>query len=301
MFASQTHPVGTNKMSFKTILVPLSDPDTGRTTLETALLVARRWDTHIDTLHVRPDPRSLVPYTGEGMDGSMIEEIMDATERERARKAEQTRHMFDSFCETNKLVVSDTPTKTGTLTISWREEIGREDEIVSLRGRLHDLIVVGRPMPNAPLPSPITLEAALYDSGRPILAAPPTAPKKCGAHIAIAWEASPEAARTIAVSIQALTEADKVTVLSANISPPLPLTASELVTRLKWHGVDAEIRSFDSALTELGQSFLKEAMESGADLLIKGAYSQSRLRQIVLGGRTRYILNNSEIPVLLAR
>lgn len=287
-------------MSIKTILVPVSSADASRSTLETALDVARRWNSHLEVMHVRADPRGLVPYTGEGMDGSMIEEIMDVTEREGGDRAVQTKAMFDAFCSEHALKISDKPVAGGGVTVSWREESGREDEVVALRGRLYDLIVVGRPIADAPLPSPITLEAALHDTGRPILVAPPeTVPT--GAHIAIAWEASPEAARTIAVSIQALTEAEQVTVLDAKLPQPLPLESAELVDRLRWHGVEAKVHSFEVSSTEVGRAFLEHAAQVGADMLVKGAYSQSRLRQMVLGGRTRHILNHATIPTLLAK
>ena len=288
-------------MSFKTILVPVSSPEASKSTLETALLVAKRWGSHIEVLHVRADPRGLVPYTGEGMDGSMIEEIMDVTEREGTDRATQARSMFEAFCAENSLIVSDTPSAKAAVTTSWREETGREDEIVALKGRLYDLIIVGRPSATSPLPSPITLEAALHDTGRPIIVAPPEAPADVAGHIAIAWEASPEAARTIAVSIQSLSLADKVSILAPKLSQPLPLEPSDLVDRLIWHGVSATIHEFDAQLGDLGATFLSETSAIGADLLVKGAYSQSRLRQMVLGGRTRHILNHTTIPTLLAK
>ncbi|MGB0630557.1 MAG: universal stress protein [Alphaproteobacteria bacterium] len=288
-------------MSFKTILVPVSSPEASKSTLDTALLVAKRWKSHLEVLHVRADPRGLVPYTGEGMDGSMIEEIMDVTEREGADRAAQTKQMFDAFCAEHGLAISDTPSPDAGVTVSWREEAGREDEVVALRGRLYDLIVVGRPVTDSPLPSPITLEAALHDTGRPILVAPPQAPADTGGHIAIAWEASPEAARTIAVSIQALAEAQKVTILAPKLSQPLPLEPSDLVDRLIWHDVSAEVHEFDAHSGDLGAAFLQQTADVGADMLVKGAYSQSRLRQMVLGGRTRHILNHTTVPTLLAK
>ncbi|MEE2997924.1 MAG: universal stress protein [Pseudomonadota bacterium] len=288
-------------MSFRTILVPVNSPEVSKSTLETALLVAERWCAHLDVLHVRADPRGLVPYTGEGMDGSMIEEIMEVTERESGDRAIQTKKMFDAFCAEKGLVISNTPSAEAAVTVSWNEEAGREDEVVSLKGRLYDLVVVGRPIDVSPLPSPITLEAALHDTGRPILVAPPEAPTDAGGHIAIAWEASPEAARTIGVSIQALSLAREVTILAPQLSQPLPLHPSELVDRLLWHGITGNVREFAAGAGELGAAFLSQAEAVGADMLVKGAYSQSRLRQMILGGRTRHILKHTTIPTLLAK
>ena len=78
------------------------------------------------------------------------------------------------------------------------------------------------------------------------------------------------------------------------------LEPEHLVRRLAWEGVEASVQNFDSGAGELGKAFLDNARTAGADLLIKGAYSQSRLRQMILGGRTRHILAQTTIPVLLA-
>jgi nucleotide-binding universal stress UspA family protein len=50
-----------------------------------------------------------------------------------------------------------------------------------------------------------------------------------------------------------------------------------------------------------GESFLKEAVDAGADLLLKGAYTQSRIRQMIFGGATRHIIMEANLPVLMAR
>ena len=252
-------------MSFRTILVVVNSPEVSKSTLETALLVAERWRAHLDVLHVRADPRGLVPYTGEGMDGSMIEEIMEVTERESEDRAIQAKKMFDAFCAEKGLVISNTPSAEAAVTVSWSVEAGRDD------------------------------------TGRPVRVAPPEAGTDAGGHIAIAWEASPEAARTIGVSIQALSLARDVTILAPQLSQPLPLHPSELVDRLLWHGITANVHEFAAGAGELGAAFLSQAEAIGADMLVKGAYSQSRLRQMILGGRTRHILKHTTIPTLLAK
>ena len=287
-------------MRYRTVLAPIGAPEIGLSILQTSLYLARAFGAHIDVLHVRPDPRGLVPYTGEGMDGSMIEEIMDVTEREGGERETRSREIFDKFAADNGLRVADEPKNGSGVSISWQSIVGREDEVVATRGRVYDIVAVGRPVKDAALPSPITLEAALLDTGRPILVAPPVAGDGFGKSIAIAWEGSPEAARAIADAIPLLEKADKVTVLSAKAAQVSPIDADDLRRRLAWHGVACEIQGFEAAASELGAAFLEQSAKAGADLLIKGAYSQSRLRQLILGGRTRHILAHAEIPVLLS-
>lgn len=173
-------------------------------------------EAHIEVLHVRADPRGLVPYTGEGMDGSMIEEIMEVTEKEGGERSVRIKAQFDAFCQSSGIAIADTPGTVSGPTICWREENGREDEIVAIRGRLFDLIACGRPVRESALPSPITLEAALLDTGRPILIVPPTMPATMGSHIAVAWESSPEATHAISAAMPLLAKAGKVSLLAAD-------------------------------------------------------------------------------------
>ena len=287
-------------MTVKSILVPLSAAEFAGATLETAYHIARRFGAHMDVLHVRSDPRSLVPYTGEGMDGSMIEEIMEVTEREGGDRASRTRRAFDEFCAARSLVAADTPRPDAGVTVTWREELGREDEVVALSGRMYDLIVMGRPVRDSALPSPITLEAAILDTGRPVLVAPPVALPESGNRIAIAWEASPEAARAIADAMPLLKQAEKVTVMVAHVLASDPPGPNALLSYLTWHDVRADLHRFESSLGDLGAAYLADARKVQANLLIKGAYSQSRLRQMIFGGRTKHILAATEVPVLLS-
>ena len=288
-------------MAIKTILACVSSGDSGKNILETAWRIGSQFDSHIEVLHVRADPRGLVPYTGEGMDGSMIEEIMEVTEREGGERSLAAKKMFETFCQENSsLSVAETPGGSGGPTICWREENGREDEIVAIRGRLFDITVVGRPVRDAALPSPITLEAALLDTGRPIVIAPPVMPAKTGIHVAVAWESSPEATRALSAAIPILEKAEKVTLLSADPVEPPSIPPAEGVARLAWSGIDASVVTFDVTQEEIGAAYLKHAQQISADMLVKGAYARSRVRQMILGGRTRHIISHTEIPVFLS-
>ena len=81
----------------KTILACVSSDESGQGILETVGRIAGRFDSDIEVLHVQADPRGLVPYTGEGMDGSMIEEIMEVTEKEGGERALGVKNTFDKI------------------------------------------------------------------------------------------------------------------------------------------------------------------------------------------------------------
>ena len=96
-----------------------------------------------------------------------------------------------------------------------------------------------------------------------------------------------------------LGKAKRVTLLAPDPAEPPSIAAEEGAARLAWNGIAVNIRKFDSTNVEIGTAYLAQSKEICADLLIKGAYAHSRLRQMILGGRTRHILTNTEIPVFL--
>jgi len=98
-----------------------------------------------------------------------------------------------------------------------------------------------------------------------------------------------------------LEKADKVTLLASDPVEPPSIPPEEGVTRLAWSGIKAEITRFDVHDDEIGAAYLKHAKQVNADMLIKGAYARSRVRQMILGGRTRHIITATEIPVLLCK
>jgi len=285
----------------KTILVCISGSETDDKTLELAGRIAKQQNSHIEVLHVRADSRGLIQYTGEGMDGSMIEEILEVSETESLSRAKGTKSKYETFCRSSGITIAEKPTDRDEPTICWVEKDGREDEIVSIHGRLFDFLIIGRPLKQRALPSPITLEAALLDTGRPTLLASPELPHETGKHVAIAWESSPEAAHAIAAAMPILVNAVRVTLLSADPMEAPSIPPEEGVKRLAWSQIDAQVLHFDATEQEIGAAYLFHATKVKADILVKGAYARSRIRQMILGGRTRHIITNTEIPVLLCK
>lgn len=288
-------------MPIKTILVPLDGTDGAQVVLDAAFAVARHLTAHVEVLHVRADSKNAVPLLGEGMSGAMIEEMIDLAEKEAVTRAHKARSMFEEACGRLSFPVVDAPPGPDGPSAAWVEETGREDEITAQRGRLADLIVVARPTPDSDVSFRMTLNAAIRETGRPVLVIPPSGTQVMARKVAIAWNGSHEASRAVRLAMTLVESADEVFILTAEGGGTRAAAASQLATYLAWHGITAKTRTFEIADRAGGEDLLRECKEVGADLLIMGAYTQSRVRTLILGGVTSHVLGNADLPVVMAR
>lgn len=291
-------------MAFRRLLLPLTGTAAGEAALATALMVARAWDAHLHCLHVRVDARDVAPLAGEGLSGAMIEEMMVATERESGDRADRVRALFDRFAAGSGVALADGPGSgpgPEGPTFSFGAVPGREEDIVAQQSRLYDLVIVPHPDAGEDVSSSDALHAVLFDSGRPVLIAPREVPETIGTRVCCAWNGTAESAAAVAASLPWLHRAGSVRILAADEYQRRGPAAPELQAYLRWHGIEAGVAPFKPATREVGAGMLGAARDFGADLLVMGAYSHSRLRQLILGGVTRHVLENADVPVLMCR
>ncbi len=279
-------------MAMKTILVPTEPHDLMTSTLETALLLARRFDSYIEGFALRPAIDNFVamdPISGMAM----------ATVKQRdAESATQAQGLFEGFMQANQLPRSLEP--KAALSWNWFDAAPDGDDFVGSYGRVFDAIVLGRPGDDPQGPRMITLEAALFESGRPVLIAPSAPPRRMGENVMIAWNCSTEQARATAFAMPLLRQAKKVTVLTVEGGTVPGPSGAQMARSLQLNGIPAEAITLKPERRSAGEVILARAQELGCDLLIKGAYTQSRLRQMIFGGTTRHILAHAALPVLMA-
>lgn len=186
------------------------------------------------------------------------------------------------------------------LRYGWPDTSPLDDIALAARARAFDITVFGRPRRDGSGPRMGALEATLFESGRPILIAPPRQGASLGERIAIAWNGSTETARAIGFAMPLLERAKSVLVSSIEgVGVPGP-SGAEIAAGLSANGIRTEERLVAAGGRAPGEAFLSEATSWGADLLIKGAYTQSRLRQMIFGGATSHILTAAELPVFMA-
>lgn len=288
-------------MAIRKILLPLTGTAAGGAALQTALRIARIWNAHVTALHVRVDSRDVAPLAGEGLSGAMIEEMMIATEKESSDRAQAVRAMFDQFVEENHVAIADGRGVRNGPSASFAAVTGREEDLVAQQARLADLTVVPHPEAGEDVSSSDALHAVLFDSGRPVLIAPQIAPPSIGERICIAWNGTAESAAAVYAALPWLERAEAVRVLSADEYQRRGPGAQNLSAYLALHGVRVELATFRPIDREVGAGMLAAAREFRADLLTMGAYSHSRLRQLILGGVTRHVLENAALPVIMCR
>ena len=279
-------------MAFKTILVPVEQHDLMNSTLSAALLLAQKFDSYIEGFALRvaiPTAFAL---------GDVGPLPIPALEQEIVDNEKRSRSFFESFMQEHGVpLAADSKTPSS----GWLENAPEGDYFVGSHGRVFDIIVLGKPARDPRGPRMTTLEAGLFESGRPVLIAPPSPQRQMGANVLIAWNCSTEQARVTAFAMPILKRASRVVVLTVEGGAAVPgPTGQQLCRYLQLNGVSAKPLTVGLDGRNTGEVILAHAKALGCDLLIKGAYTQSRLRQMIFGGTTRHILSNTELPVLMA-
>jgi len=262
-----------------------------------AFAAGRRHTARVEALHVSADPRDAVVFVGEGMTSTMIEGIITAAEKEGAERLAHARDLFDRICKELDVPIDG---GAGMFSASFNVMTGREDEVVATRGRLADLIVVGQPTADEETRAPLTLEAALRETGRPVILTPPTATGQMAEFltIAIAWNGSTEASRAVSFAMPYLEAAQRVVIISVDEGRPSGPSAGDLAQYLACHGIGAETVSLENGDgRSAGKAILAEAAKVSASMLVMGAYTRSRMRRLIFGGVTSEVLEHTEIPV----
>jgi nucleotide-binding universal stress UspA family protein len=281
----------------KTILLPLEDSDVLPSTLASAYFVAKRFGSYIEGLYEQPGLTEVV-VAGEGL-GVTPPDLVETFQQQEKERAVRAHELFKTFMDGKGVSFGGGGDPQDHVTAGWVEEDIPGRDLVGNRGRLFDLIVVGRPIRGSATPTMSLLEAALFESGRPLLIAPPEVPTKLANHIVISWNGSYETPRCITFAMPLLRVAEKVTLLQVEEGMVPGPTAKDATIHLRRNGIKAESLSVTAGRRTAGEAVLEETGKLGADLLVKGAYTRSRIRQMIFGGVTSHILEAAEIPVLM--
>jgi nucleotide-binding universal stress UspA family protein len=281
-------------MSYKDLLVVLDPEPAARGRIDLAAALAERFAAHLVGLYpllVPQRPRELGYF-----DPALLDPFFENLREQARAAADEVREQFEHVA------------RLRGLSAEWRLVPEGPDADPALHARYADLTILGQLDPDSgeaegllrPRPEQVTLA-----SGRPILIVPYAGRfENVGQRVVIAWNSGREAARAVHDAMPLLVAADVVTVLTIDPRDGPQghgeLPGADISLHLARHGVKAQVERTVAADLPVGEVLLSRLADLGADLLVMGAYGHSRMRELLLGGATRSLLQSMTVPVLMS-
>jgi nucleotide-binding universal stress UspA family protein len=280
-------------MSYKDLLVVLDSDEASRRRMDLAAAIAERFAAHLVGLYPLPVPE--MPHHLSYYDPAVLDPFFMDLRQQAQAAADAEREAFEHTASLRGL------------SAEWRVIAEGAESDAALHARYVDMTILGQLDPdraNVDLLRPHPEQVA-FASGRPVLVIPYAGQfETVGRRVLIGWNASREATRAVSDAMPLLMAADAVTVLTidAREGPDAhgELPGADISLHLARHGVKAVIERTVSAGVPPGEVLLSRAADLGADLLVIGAYGHSRVRELLLGGATRSILQSMTLPVMMS-
>jgi nucleotide-binding universal stress UspA family protein len=290
-------------MSIKRILVPLPGFVEQFGELDMAVSAAKALAAHVEVMFVK-EPAPVTRIGTSEMTygrGTVIAAQINRYAEEQEQRAQQVRERFMQACSANGIRILGPTEEPGSLpAASWRETEGTYMRLATTRAAAFDLMVAASSAVVESLRE--VAEESLLQARRPVLLAPSRLQTNLTDPAMIAWDESPECWHAVSCAIPFLKVANSVQVVSVDRNPE-SRTASqaEVLAYLRCHSIAATARVVTPHLRSVGNTLLAEANDHHVGLLVMGAYSHSRLRELLLGGATQHILKNAaSTPVFMA-
>src|SRR5882724_3485345 len=254
-----------------------------------ATRVAGLFDGTVDALHLPVGPAGGMAG-GLAMSGEAMPMLMNIDDERLEARAKESQRVYGEIVA---------PVKGSTYTAAKTATL---DTLVAM-GRCSDIIVLGRPGADPENVAPATVEAALYESARAVVIAPPTAGSGNFESVVVAWNGSFQAARALEYALPFLIKASKVTLLIVGGKPD-DVGASYLSRNLARHGINAVIDAIDPGAVSgraRGRALLGYTHDKKADMLVMGAYGRGQVLSFLgLGGATGKVISSCRVPLLMA-
>ncbi|MGI9351517.1 MAG: universal stress protein [Rhizobiaceae bacterium] len=279
-------------MSYKTILVCLTNKSTADSLCVLACNVARQFNAHLIGLHTLP---SISVYPGISV--PLSSEFEASFRDQQLAEAHEIEDVFRSHTEIEDFISE------------WRCVEAQSPSVGDMmveHARCADLIIISQSDDEHDSPNLYTMQRnVLENSGRPILVVPAFGKfETIGKKVLVGWSATREASRAVHDAIPILQKSESTHIFwvskTASDKSYLAQSAHELATGLDRHGITVEISHRIEQGIPIGDELLNEAADSGADLIVSGAYGHSRVYDFLVGATTPYLMKHMTVPVLFS-
>ena len=280
----------------KVLMMPLGMGSEAEARLSGGLLVAKRLGAHFRVLHLSISPQTIIPEEVFVMSHKALGDLYSAFDQHVGSDTQRAKKLFLSVCNKHSVPVVDDLAHPGP-SASWLELQGLRSGLVARYGKAADLVVMARPPEGRPT---ATFEAAILETGRPLLLIPRVLKEFPLDTVTVAWNCTPEASRSLAHAMPLLREAKRAVVISTDRIAGQEPGPKAICDYLAAHGITATAEILQIQNLDKGQALLEKAREHGSNLVVMGAYSKKRIRESVFGGVTHYMLAHADIPFFLS-
>jgi nucleotide-binding universal stress UspA family protein len=188
--------------------------------------------------------------------------------------------------------------------IEWLSSFDEPLDAMCARAKYADLVVIGQSDPSDDSGTELDFpQRLILSAGRPVLILPKIGSfSTVGKNIIVAWNTSREATRAVTDAIPLLKRAENVHIMAVDseYGEHGNIPGTEIANYLAQHEVNVDVLRNPGGEIDIGNELLSRAADISADLIVMGGYGHSRLREWVLGGATRTILESMTIPVLMS-
>ena len=279
-------------MEYKKFFLPVGGGEELRERLYGALLIAKYFKVHLEILQSFPSVKS---QASNMIPSVVLEQIEGAISDHYKFESEEFRELFEEVAKELDVEITD-EYKYGVATVHLNIQHGNRGTMVAQESKFCDLVVAAAP-PQGNMTA--TFEAAVLESGNPVIMIPRIMKKFDTKKIIIGWNNSPEASRAITSSLDLLKQANKVHIVSSKEYTPDLAKMEKLQEYLSRHGVETT-----AELVPLkrhpGETLLTAANKGNYDLIVAGAFGHKGLREIMFGAATKYLFEHSKIPVFMS-
>ena len=272
----------------RNILLPFEYIETIPHLVDCAVSLAKKYNSSVSGVAIHQRIDSFI-----AQEGSIVFDSLHHDEN----KEEAIKYKEKFIDHINTLKKSDSD--LSDLKYKWLSEELENQKYLGDLSRVYNVVIISRPYQELQSASLSSIQTILFDGGRPVMLIPMNKQIDIGKEVVISWNCTTESSRAVFAALPILKKANNVTILTVEkviTDGPSGEQVSELLAS---HGIDAKPVTISGDEKKIGDAILDFSKSIDADLIVKGAYTQSRLREIIFGGATRHLMLHSEIPIYL--
>lgn len=273
-----------------------------RAVIDCAISTGRALNAVTALVHISPSTSNIIYPASEFASSRLVEKLISELEHKVSAQRTEFDDIYQQCVLTPGLptIAPEQLPNTRSFAVTKLQVTGHENREIARRGRLFDLIIVGPPHEDSGGVDNAALEAALLDTGRPVLIAPSTPCAIAGCNITICWDGSREAAMSVRNALPLLSNANHIEVVYAANSDNDEVDPQDITKYLHLHGIDAKPRRIPMLKRRASEVLLDAASENDNAILVMGAYGQSAMSEFMFGGVTRDVMGATKSPLFLS-